>query len=457
MARGHVPTAPGPALSRPPWLAAAIIAAVATGLACYPAWPGFMSYDSLLAYEQAVYGVQTALWPPLHTYLFMASRAVGADTWGVFVVQTFALLFGAFLAIHVLTPRRPLAWTLCLFFAGGLVYFPTLYGSLLVHWRDVATGGFALLGIGLWLAAAQARSHLVLALAVVAMSLAVGLRYNAFVLVAPAMLLMVWRPFLDRGPAWPARASAVVMLVAGLFACWASSQWRLPDGLALPNAQNIVATQEFDIIGVSACAGRNYLPAAVTNGQPITVAQIRRAYDPRHLLETLKPKPGVPRMLETAANGGVQAAWRDILTREPVCYLEHRTAVLVEQMGMARAEVFYPTHGGIDANRFGLRLASPEASRVAVGYVERHADEAWRRPWLLYALAAVLGLLALLAARSSAVLILALLAGAFGYPALLFLAGPAADARYIFPSNVLCLLIALIGLGLLAAPRGRGG
>ena len=48
-----------------------------------------------------------------------------------------------------------------------------------------------------------------------------------------------------------------------------------------------------------------------------------------------------------------------------------------------------------------------------------------------------------------ALLLLALLAGAFGYPALLFLAGPAADARYIFPSNVLCLTIALAGLGLI--------
>ena len=46
---------PGPAdfLNRPPWVALAFAAAVVTAIACYPTWPGYMSYDSLLAYEQA--------------------------------------------------------------------------------------------------------------------------------------------------------------------------------------------------------------------------------------------------------------------------------------------------------------------------------------------------------------------------------------------------------------------
>lgn len=447
--------APGPVLTRPPWLAIGVLSAILTALACWPSWPGYMSYDSLWAYEQAVHGVQTALWPPLHSYLFMASRAVGAGAGGVFAAQTFALLAGAFLTIHVLTARRPLAWTLCLFFAGGAVYFPTIYGALLAQWRDVTTAGFAILGIGLWLAAAERRSYPLLALAILAMSVAVGLRYNAFVLVGPSILLMIWRPFLDRGPAWSARASAIVLLVAGMGAAWASTQWRLPDGLALPRPENFAGTQQFDVIGISACAGRNYLPAAITNGQPITVAQIRRAYDPRHLLQTLKPKPGVPRMVETDGFGAIQATWRDLLVREPACYLAHRGAVLVEQMGMAKAEVFYPTHGAIDANRFGLTLARPEASRAAVDYVLRHANEPWRRPWVLYALAAGLGLLAAAVTRPAAPLVLALLAGGFGYPALLFLVGPAADARYIFPSNVLCLLIAVVSLGLLMRPAAR--
>lgn len=436
-------------LSKPPWLALVIFAGVLTPLACYPSWPGYMSYDALLAYEQAVQGVQTALWPPLHSYMFQVSRMVGAESWGLFLAQTFVLILGAALILHVLTPRRALAWTLCLFFAGGLVFFPTLLGTLLAQWRDVPTAGFALLGVGLWLAAAQARSLPLLALGIISLSLSVGLRYNAFVLVGPALALMVWRPFLERGPAGPARAVTLVLLIAGLGAVWASSQWRLPDGVPLPNAQNFAATQQFDLVGISACAGYNYLPRAVTNGKPITVAQIRKAYDPRHLLLTLAAKPDVPLMVETSANGQIQASWLQVISREPGCYVAHRAAVAVEQMGMAKAEVFYPTHGNIDPNRFGLALRRPELSKIVVGYIERHADETVRRPWVLYALAVALGLLAAMVARAHAWLILALLAGAFGYPALLFLAGPAADARYIFPSSVVCLVIALASLGLM--------
>ena len=96
-------------LARPPWFAAAVFCALATGLLCYPSWPGMMSYDSLFAYDQALYGVQTSLWPPLHSYLFMASRAAHAGTWGVFLLQTFALLYGAALTVTALV--RPRAQT----------------------------------------------------------------------------------------------------------------------------------------------------------------------------------------------------------------------------------------------------------------------------------------------------------------------------------------------------------
>lgn len=443
------------ALSRAPWFAAAVFSALAAVAFAWPSWPGFMSYDSLLAYEQARYGVGTSLWPPLHTYMFVVSRAVGADTWGVLLFQTFALLFGAALVLHSLVARRLLAWTLWALFAGGLVFFPTLLGSMMAQWRDVPTGGFAVLGLGLWLQAARARSWPLLALAVVAFGLSVGLRYNALVLVAPALLLMVWRPFLANAAPLAARTATLALVAASLGLAWASTQWRLPDLVRMPDARNIAGTQLFDVIGVSACAGVNYLPRGVTNGQPITVAQIRRAYDPRHLLLTLKPKPGVPKLMETDAGGQVGRVWTQLVTAEPACYLAHRSAVAAEQMGMLKSEVFYPVHGGIDANPFGLRLARPELAARVSGYVERAAPEFPRRPFWLYLLAAVLTLAAALRARAHAVLLLAILAGALAYPALLFLAGPAADARYIFPSNALALLLGVAALGLLASPGAR--
>ena len=160
-------------------------------------------------------------------------------------------------------------------------------------------------------------------------------------------------------------------------------------------------------------------------------------------------------MLETDAQGQIQQSWAPVILREPGCYIAHRAAVTVEQMGLAKAGVFYPAHGAIDANTFGLALQNPEASRAVTRYIGMHADETARRPAWLYVLAAGLGLMAAAAVRPLAWLMLALLAGAFGYPALLFLAGPAADARYIFPSSILCLLIMVVSLGLMLRPKGR--
>ena len=147
-------TAP-PSLNRPPWLMAGLFATVVTLLVVLPVWPGFFSYDSLLAWEQAVHGVRIGLWPPLHTYLFQLSQAAGAGPGGLFAAQVFLLVLGAVVAIRMLVPSRTLGWLLVLLFVGALVWFPTLLGALIVQWRDVPTASFAVLALALALAGAR--------------------------------------------------------------------------------------------------------------------------------------------------------------------------------------------------------------------------------------------------------------------------------------------------------------
>jgi hypothetical protein len=440
-------------LAEPGWLASLAFAAIATALVCYPVWPGLMSYDSVFAYEQARYGVQTMLWPPLHTYMFQLSEALGARTWGVFVFQTFVLFASAAVILHLLVAGRKLALALCVAFAALIALSPAVLGPMLVHWRDVPTASFALLGVALWLLAARYRQPLILAPAAAAFGCAIALRYNAFALVAFVLALLVWAPMLGR-PARFARPFVILCLVGALGAAWASTQWRLPDGLKMPTPANFGGTQEFDLIGISACADRNYIPEGVTAG-PISPYHIRRNYDPRHLHLTLRDKPGVAKIYETDGGGQVQKAWLPAILAEPGCYLSHRMTVFVEQMGLAEQGLFYPTHITIDRNAFGLEIANPKAANVVTGYVVSRAGDTWRRPAWLYVLAIVLGGVAALRERGHALLLASLLAGALAYAALLFVASPAADARYIFPSNVACALIALISLGLLVSRPSR--
>ena len=438
-----------------------LFGAVVTAAICYAAWPGYMSYDSLNAYEQSLYGIQTMLWPPLHAYMFTVSRAVGADVWGLLVFQTFTLFTSAALVIHILVRDRRLAALLCLCFALSFPYVTPQLGTVFAHWRDVPTAGFALMSLAFWLLASRHRSAPLLVCAVISLGAAVALRYNAFLLVFGLLALMIWRPYLEPPRTGRARLVVIAATVLVMALAGASTRWRLPDLIRMPAAGNLSGTQQFDLIGISACADRNFLPSSMTPGVTLTPRQIRQLYDPRHLQMSLMPKPGLPPLLETNAGGEIGGMWLRAIQIEPGCYVAHRAAVLVQQMGMAAEGPFYVSNGGISPNTFGLKLAHPRLAMAVDAYVVRNAVEAWRRPYLLYVLALGLALAAGIARRGYAALFLALIVGVMAYPALLVIAAPAADARYIFPSSTLAALIITLASGLLferyLAPRLRRG
>ncbi|WP_309092924.1 hypothetical protein, partial [Phenylobacterium sp.] len=387
-------------------------------------------------------------------------RKAGLGVGGLFVFQTSLIFLGAGLSASLLIRSRFWALAAMAAFAVAFVAVPPILGVALAHWRDVTVASFALGSLGLWLLAAQRRSWTLLVPAALMLGMSVSLRYNAFPLFALVAPLMVWRPFLEPRPGLALRALTALFLVVAVGLAWASWQWRLPDFKRLPPVTTVYQLQLFDLMGVSACADRNFLPPAVTDGRPITPAQIREAYDPRHEQMAHEPGASDPPILKTDGAGAVSRAWREVIPQNLGCYLDHRRVVTMEQLGMAKRGVFYPAHGTIDVNDYGLKLARPKLSRQVTAYVERNALEYWRRPALLYALAlAVTGLLAL-RRDPRALLALALTGGAFANVALLFLVGPAADARYIFPSNLFCALVIAAGVaalldGRIARAKGR--
>ncbi|MDB5476739.1 MAG: hypothetical protein JWP49_2250 [Phenylobacterium sp.] len=99
-----------PLAGEPRWLLSGLYAALITAAICIPAWPGMMSYDSLFAFNEAKTGVTTALWPPMHAYLFFVSQRLGAGAGGLFLFQTFLLFFSAAVALNLLV--RSTRWAL---------------------------------------------------------------------------------------------------------------------------------------------------------------------------------------------------------------------------------------------------------------------------------------------------------------------------------------------------------
>lgn len=450
----------GATLGRPRWASALTFAVLASTAVCWPDWPGQMSYDSLHAYEASIIGIKNMVWPPMHAYLFWLSRQMPWGPGVLFAAQTFAIFLGAAVSASLLVRRRAAYLASLVGFAGLFVLVPPMLGVIQVQWRDVTTASFTALGLAFWLMGARGRSTTLLVVSALALGGAVSLRYNAFPLFALWIPLMIWRPFLGEAAGARVRAITIAALVASLGLAWASTQWRLPDFKHMPPPNTLSRIRLFDLLGVSACEGTSYVPLIVTQGEePLTGEQVRKLYDPRHLQLAFGPHPGVPQfgLLQKQTAQGAQAidaAWRATIPTHLRCYFEHRSAVFAQQMGMTRGVVFYPTHGSIDANPWGIRFAHPAAAEALREWVSDGSLAWWRRPALLYLGAGLIAMALALQRDPRALLALALLGGACANAALLYLIGPAADARYIFPGNVLCALVIAVGLAILADRPG---
>lgn len=413
-----------------------------------------MSYDSLFAYKESIDGIVTAVWPPMHAYLFYLSRISGAGVGGLFYGQTFLLFFSAFLILSMFIRAIIEFAAGCLTFSAFFFWIPTLWGTLGVIWKDVTTTSFALFGIALWMVAIREKSFLWLAGAAAAFFFSVALRYNAFPLTFFVIVLMVACPFGDERRRFD-RPVAAAMLFSALMLAYASTIIRLPDFQRLPSDTGFAAVQEFDLIGITACSGTNYVPPGLSKGETISADQIRQLYDPRHVQLAFRPRPGIPPLFlaneETDADGAVERSWATVVPRELGCYLKHRAAVFVQQMGLA-PNLFYPTNGGIDPNEYGLSVARPGMAAEWTHAILDGAGRLYRRPILVYALALILVGIALWRQAAGRRLMAAMLTGAFAYPATLFFVGPAADARYIFPSSVMCALVSVMAIGQPGSP-----
>lgn len=418
-----------------------------------------MSYDGLNAYRTSIEGLETAVWPPMHTYLFWLSRTAGFGTGGLFAAQIFLIFLGVAVSAALLLRNLRRLLAALAGFAVLCVLIAPMWGVMQVHWRDVTTASFAMSGLALWLLAARFRSTAWLILAALAIGVSFSLRYNAFAFFVLLVPLIVWKPFLDRPTPARVRVIAVGALAISIGLAAASFHWRLPDLKPLAPASTTTNIQVFDLLGISACEGRSYLPLAVTDGAPLSGEQVRRLYDPRHVQFSFRPHPGIPqiyarrRFQTPQMRDEVAQAWREAVSRHFGCYLVHRNAVAIEQIGLAPAGVFYPTHGVIDPNPYGIRVVHPAASQVATDYVVAASQRWWSRPAWLYA-AALLVFAALALRRDIRALVFAaLLGGALANEALLYLIAPEADARYIFPGDVFCAFVAAVGLGMLAEDR----
>lgn len=429
-------------------------AAVASAILAGSVWPGLMSYDSLLAFSESARGITTVAWPPMHAYLISIAGRLPFAPGNIIFLQTFLLCAaGVFLAFRLFRT------TLQAMAASGvylvlLALSPSVSGSLAVHWRDPLTAAFFCLAVAMWVGPPGRPAWPGLLLGALAASVCLALRYNAFPVLVPITLLMVFRVW-RFGPSRGAGLAALLVLLAPYPLAMASVTWRLPDFQRMPPASSLSTTRLFDVVGVGACSGRSVLPVAAGSEAPVPVAGLRKVYAPTHVNIVVSGLEAGGYSPQTLSGKALRAAWFDAVSHDPGCFLSHRRLVLLAQIGALQGDPFYVMHNQIDPNDFGLRLARPDKAAAYVAVVNRQAQAYWNRPVVLLLLSLVLMAVTFRAAPERQLLKLALALGATGFTGLLFLVSPAADARYIVPALAAAALLAAISTADLRPFRPR--
>lgn len=431
-----------------------LIPALAAAYVAGSVWPGLMGYDGLLAFRESARGVTTVTWPPMHAYLLTLSGQFPMAPGSVIFLQVFCLGAGGVVVAFRLFSSTLQASLASIVYLGALALSPSVAGPMAVHWRDPLTAAFFALAAAAWLSPPGRSSWPGLILGAIAATVCVSLRYNAFPVVVPLTCLMIYRVW-RYPPSAPGRLAAILLLLAPYPLALASVTWRLPDLQRMPRAENISTTRLFDIVGVGACSGKSFLPAAPGATAMTPPDTLRKVYSPVHanlVIAGLK-EGGYSTKFSPAT---LRTAWLDAVRHDPLCFLSHRRLVLLAQVGALRGDPFYVVHGGIDPNPFGFQLARPDlAAAYVTGVVER-SRAYWNRPAVLIGMSLVLMLLSFRSAPSRRLVKLALALGAIGFTGLLFLVSPAADARYIVPALAAAALLAGISAADLLPGRRSG-
>lgn len=433
-------------------LAAAILLAAAAGLCiCLIAWPGFMSFDSLHAYRQSIEGVETAIWPPMHDYLFFIFRHLPGNPGNFLFFQCFALFLPSNLIIRHFSPSSAVSIPLMGLFFALFFLFPAMAGSLIALWKDVSVSTFSVMAVALWLSCMRRFSWGKLVLIFLSLTVTIALRYNAVTLIMPLLVMMLLQPGLNAAK-FRHRAGVGAGIICMILLAYSSTLWRLPDFNRLPPVNKLVAlVQLWDIAGMSVCARENLLPPEAGNkdGQ-WTGEALSKIYDPRHVNLSFEKPEWSEKIIFDYTNNETEAVnkrWLELLTSHTGCYLQTRFNVFRQQMGLGTGTVFYPTHGGIDDNIYGFKLRYPERAQSLINFILEGSENPLRRAYVPFSISMIVLLpLIWLDGRRAAFPVM-LAAGSFISTGLLAFAAPAADARYMFPASVFSALVIVIAVG----------
>ena len=395
------------------------------------AFPGHMTLDSIDHLREARLGFYTDSHPPVIALLFKLCDTLVAGPICMLLLQNALLLGGVYsILARLLLPRRA-AWI-----AAALFVSPQVLPVMATIWKDCFMAGFLAAGIAGLLS--QHRSRRLLAL--LSLSAATAMRYNAFGATLPLIVLLFeWRP----GQRWLVRyATAFALWIAVTFAAFAANSALTDRQMHFWHSSIAI----FDLVGTYATLDQDLTDAQLREdlrGTGLLVdrdlhATIRRLYSPRTFFPILQdpatplwslPIDGVIPAPQAQRDAISRAFWH-VVTTYPVAYLHHRLAATAATLDLESRRDGYinrraPAHLAAAAELGYSTHVSFIQSRFTRAYFWIASNTPLLVPWLYL----VLSLILLPLARRQRDVLAILLSGLIMESSLLFLAHTT-DYRY---------------------------
>jgi hypothetical protein len=414
-------------------------------------WPGIVSYDSLIQYQQAIgVAAYTDHHPAVMAWVWALLLHVlpgPAPMLVLHAAMTWTAL--ALLALGALRRGRCHAWTLP--FAG---FAPVILGMQGPIWKDVGMTSAFLLGAAIVYVASASRpaSGRALVAAGVPLFYATAVRANA---PAAALPLLVYAASRWRGRG---RVNASLAIGAALLAALLAIQWGLARSMQVRHAHFAQYIEAFDIAAIRCGGGDAALPAAFIVRSP-TALPLCEAFDPVQVdfLFANGAKTPLTASDDRSALRELGTAWRHAIATNPGLYLGHRARVFAAMMGVGiAADRRAPFLQASLGNPYGFAFAPNALTGVIGASVAAAVALQLTNGFLWLAVAAIVVVVAtrrLRLARADddgcAAIALALASSALAYALPYFFVGVAPDLRYLDWVMAATLIAAI----LVALPR----
>jgi Glycosyltransferase family 87 len=284
-----------------------IYALAVIGVALY-AFPGLVSYDSLVQLDQARTWQLTNWHPPIMALLWRLCEVVVAGPLGMLVLQLAALFAGlALIYAEAFGPRRA-AWATL-----ATAWYPPVLVVMAVIWKDSQMAGYLVLAIAL-LRRGQRWPALVL------LVVASALRHNAPPATFAPLVLLFDRRWWIGALVWIAVTAAGLGIDSLLVNTPGPSKADIADLVEVTDIQGIARYAA----PISDDELRELLAGTNLKVDRDIQHELAVHYDPPMYIEFAEHPQPLELSTTPEQHAAVQGAWSAMIRRAPLAYLHHR-------------------------------------------------------------------------------------------------------------------------------------